>query len=65
MMIEPYRLRKELKELMLDNESGLFMDGQDRGVEFPQLPEKQPPGPFPTLIDSESNQVILVEQTAP
>ena len=44
---------------------GLFMDGQDRGVEFPQLPEKQPPGPFPTLIDSESNQVILVEQTAP
>jgi glycine cleavage system H lipoate-binding protein len=28
MMIEPYRLRKELKELMLDNESGLFMDGQ-------------------------------------
>jgi lactoylglutathione lyase len=40
----------------------LYIRLKERGVKFAQIPEKQPWGTFATLIDSEGNRVILVEQ---
>jgi lactoylglutathione lyase len=42
--------------------AGLVAELKERGVAFAQEPDVHPWGTFATLIDSEGNQLLLVEQ---
>ena len=41
---------------------GLYARLLEKGVKFTQPPDDQPWGSFVTLVDSEDNKIILVEQ---
>lgn len=41
--------------------SGVYKDLKGKGVEFVQEPTEQPWGKFAMMVDSEGNQILLVE----
>lgn len=49
--------------LSVDNITTTYNDLKTKGVEFASEPDIQPWGSYATLIDSEGNHILLVEET--
>ena len=50
--------------LTVKNIKSLYEALKEKGVKFTQEPDEQPWGTFATLVDSEGNKLLLVEQPA-